>query len=350
MMDITVRTGGDGQVIEIVGGGSKTRSGGIDRFLADLSKIGTPSGRVIGYDIEIPAGGEEDAAAYADIYASDNLRGWRQIARREPLIRLRRGDDAVTSGVIELDSGPVRYLMLEVDGAWEFPGSAVISVRVGEREAEIQRDSALFEGLPDDGSRSAIYDTAGAFPASEVNFILENPGIYMASVSSRNREEDEWRHHGGIRLLFMKGEAGDNRNAPIQVFPTNDRFWRLTVRDGLPPSPPVMSMSWHPKELIFVGQGRPPYILAFGSGKDLPGLAKPDLMRAALSGIDERDIREVKVTAVALPASFDRSALPDREAAADERWSKYVVWAVLVGGALLLSWISWSLIRKNKEE
>ncbi|MDR3353781.1 MAG: DUF3999 domain-containing protein, partial [Synergistaceae bacterium] len=95
MMDVTIRTGEGGQVIEIVGNGSDASGGGADRFLADLSKVGAPSdGRpVIGYNIEIPAGGEEDAAAYVDVYSSENLRDWIQVARREPLIRLRRGGD-----------------------------------------------------------------------------------------------------------------------------------------------------------------------------------------------------------------------------------------------------------------
>jgi hypothetical protein len=350
MTDVTIRTGEGGQVIEIVGNGSGSSGGGADRFLADLSKIGAPpdSRPVIGYNIEIPAGGEEDAAAYVDVYSSDNLRDWIQVARREPLIRLRRGGDVVASGVIELDSsGPARYLMLEVDGEWELPDSIIISMRTGERRTGIPRDSELFRGLPDGESRSVIYDTAGVFPASEVNFILEAPGIYMASVSSRNDAQDEWRSHGDIRLSFIKNGADDVRNAPVRVFRANDRFWRLTARDVLPSQPPAMQMYWHPKELVFVAQGKPPYILAFGSGKDLPGLAKPDLMQIALGGIGERDIPEAEIGASLLPASFDQPPVPERDETA-KQWTKYIVWAVMVGAALLLSWIAWSLIQKSK--
>jgi hypothetical protein len=344
-------------VIEIVGG-SKAPDGGARtaRFLADLSKVGVArDGRpVTGYDIEIPAGGEaeENAAAYAyaDVYSSDNLRDWRQVARREPLIRLRRGSDVVASGVIELDSiGPARYFMLEIDGEWAIPDSIAVSMRIGEREDKIERDSETFKGLPDGESRSVIYDTSGAFPASEVDFILETPGVYIASVSSRNDERDEWRNHGDIRLSLIKGDAGESRNTPFRVFPANDRFWRLTMRDGLPSPPPTMRMFWHPKELVFVAQGKPPYILAFGLGGDAPGLARPDLMQAALGDIGERNISEGEVGASALPASPDRPPNPERGAVeADNPWAKYAVWAVLVAGALLLSWIAWSLIQKSK--
>jgi hypothetical protein len=362
MMDVTIRTGDDGQVIEIVGGGSKTQSGGgkTNRFLADLSRAAAPRDgrRIVGYDIEIPAGGEEDTEAYADLYASDSLRDWRRVARREPLIRLRRGDDVVASGVIRLDApAPIRYLMLEIDGVWEFPDSLAITMRLGEREAEIQRDSASFEGRPDGGeSRSVVYDTAGAFPASEVNFILENPGVYMASVSSRGSAQSEWRRLGDIRLSFIKSDAGDSRNAPIQVreFFSNDRFWKLTAQDRLPSPPPAMQISWRPKEIVFVAQGPSPYILAFGCHKNLPGLAKPELMPTVLGGIGERNILEAEIGASITPASFDQPPAFDSGETPDdtqwEKYAKYVVWAVLVGGALLLSWISWSLIQKGKSE
>jgi hypothetical protein len=351
MAGVTIKTGEDGQVVEIVGGSGTPGTG---RFLADLSKIGTPrDGRpVTGYDIEIPAGGEKDAEAYADVYLSDNLRDWTQAARREPLIRLRRGSDVVASGVIRLDSrSPARYLMLEVDGEWELPDSIVVSIRAGEREDEIRQDSASFGGVPGDAPRSVIYDTAGAFPASEVNFILEIAGVYAASVSSRNDADGEWRRQGDVRLSLIKNDAGESRNAPISVFRTNDRFWKLTMRDNLPSPPPVLQMRWHPKELVFVAQGKPPYVLAFGRGGNPPRLARPDLMQIALGGIDERDILEAEIGASAPPVSPDRP--PDSESGgtdAYKEWTKYAVWAVLVGGALLLSWIAWSLIRKNKTE
>jgi hypothetical protein len=47
-------------------------------------------------------------------------------------------------------------------------------------------------------------------------------------------------------------------------------------------------------------------------------------------------------------ASFDQTP-PERGVtpADGKEWAKYLVWAVLVGCALFLSWISWRLIRKK---
>jgi hypothetical protein len=346
MMDVTIKAGEDGQVIEINGNGGETLGSG--RLLADLSKVAMPpDGRpVTGYSLEIPLGGGKDMAAWVDVYASDNLRDWQQIAWKEPLIRLKRGDDLVTSGVIDLKlSGPARYLMLET-GIRELPGSAIVMTVTGERETVIRHDSELFNGLPDDESRSVIYDTGGVFPASDVNFILETPGIYAASVSSRRDGEDEWRRHGEIHLSFIKNDAGESRNVPIQTRRINDRYWRLTPRDKLISPPPLMQMRWLPKELIFVAQGKPPYILAFGSNKDAPGLARPGLMEIALSGVRERDIPETAMEVA--PIYPEPMPVAERDESGPEmQWTKYVVWAVLVGGALSLSWMAWSLLRKN---
>ncbi|MDR1508158.1 MAG: DUF3999 domain-containing protein [Synergistaceae bacterium] len=352
MTGVVISTGKDGQIIEIKGNGSESPNSGGGRFLIDLSKVGAaPDGcQIIGYSLEIPVGGEDNTAAWVDVYASDNLRDWRQIALKEPLIRLKRGDDLVTSGVMDLkSSGQAVYLMLETDGIQELPDTAAVSAVIREPEAGIQQDSESFKGLPDGESRSIVYDTAGAFPASEVNFILETPGIYTASVSSRGDESSEWRYLGEIHLSFMKNGAGESRNAPIQVRWTNDRFWRLTTLDRPLTPPPAMRMYWRSKEVIFVAQGRPPYILALGSYKDSPGLARPDLMKIALGGIEGRDIPEADVENSPLPSSASPADLTESERAGlDKLWMKYVVWAVLVGVALLLSWMAWSLIRKDK--
>ncbi|MDR2780753.1 MAG: DUF3999 domain-containing protein [Synergistaceae bacterium] len=352
MMDVVIRTGDDGQVIEIKGNGAESPGGKGGRFLADLSNVAAPpEGRpILGYSLEISVGDAEDTAAWVDVYSSDNLRDWRQIAWREPLIRLKRGDDIVTSGVIELkSSGPSRYLMLETDGIRDLPETVAVSAIIGELEKVIRQDSESFKGLRDDESRSIIYDTGGVFPASEVNFILEAPGIYKASVGSRRDGSGEWRYHGEISMSFIKNDSGESRNAPVQTRRTNDRFWRLTFRDGpLSPSP-VMQMYWRPKELVFVAQGKPPYILAYGCEKDLPGLAGPDLMKIALDGVEERDIPEAAPKETPLPSSANLTAPVETDGTKPgKEWTKYVVWAVLAGGALLLSWMAWNLIRKNK--
>jgi hypothetical protein len=349
MMDVTVKTGADGQVIEIRGSGPETRGGG--RFLADLSKAGAvPEGYSIsGYRIEIPAGGKEDAAAYVDVRASDNLRDWRQVARREPLIHLRRGDDILTSSVIELDhSGPARYLMLEMEGEWELPDSVAISITAVENETGFQPDSEAFEGQPDE-PLSVVYDTSGAFPASRINFMLKNPGIYAASVSSRKETGSEWRRHAEMRLSLINSGEGESRNAAMGVHRTNDRFWRLTARDKLPFPSPTMIIYWHPKELVFVAQGKPPYRLAFGSDKDSPWAARPDLMNIALADIAERAIPEARIDETMVPASAAQTGILNQDSeAAGKQWAKYAMWASLSGGALLLSWIAWRLIRKDK--
>jgi hypothetical protein len=350
MMDVVISAGEDGQVIEIRGNGSESYDSGGGKFLIDLSKLGAPPERrpITGYSLEIPLPDGEDAAAWVDVYASDNLRDWRQIAWKEPLIRLKRGDDLVTSGVMELkSSGPARYLMLET-GIRELPGAVAVSAIITEPEVGIRQDAESFKGMPDDESRSVIYDTGGAFPASEVNFILETPGIYTASVSSRKGGSDEWRHHGEIHLSFIKNDAGESRNAPVQARRTNDRFWRLIPRDRHISPPPMMLMLWRPKELVFVAQGRLPYILAFGSDKDSPGLARPDLMKIALGGVEDRDMAETAAEETPFSSSAGPAvSMEQGEAEPGGQWTKYVVWAVLVGGALLLSWMAWNLIRKG---
>jgi hypothetical protein len=105
-----------------------------------------------------------------------------------------------------------------------------------------------------------------------------------------------------------------------------------------------MRISWRAKELVFVAQGKPPYIMAFGSDMGPPSLARPDLMSAALSATAGNDVIEAKTAGPAAGPADQRTDAPD-EAADYKEWTRYLVWAVLTGGALFMSWIAWRLIR-----
>ena len=69
-----------------------------------------------------------------------------------------------------------------------------------------------------------------------------------------------------------------------------------------------------------------------------------------MDGVEERDIPEAAVGETPLLPSSDTLEAPVErgEAEPEGQWARYVVRAVLAGGALLLSWMAWNLIRKDK--
>jgi hypothetical protein len=352
LMDVTIKTDDDGQVMEIRKKSGPDAGGSGGRFLLDLSRVENLSllaERAASCRLDMPLSGE--GMTYIDVYASENLRDWRKIASREPLVHLRRGEESVTSRVVELDPALVaRYLMLEIDGQGTLPDNVVLSVTEKGRNGEPEMDSAAFEGVTDENRAGVLYDTGGAFPASGVNFVLRDPGLYAVSVSSRGKNDTAWQKHGNdMKLSFIKNDNAESRNAPMRVDAPDRRYWLLAPRDGMPSPPPRMLLFWEPKELVFMAQGSPPYILACGSDRDAPGLARPDLLRGVLGGVDARTVQETRVAEVLAGRDAPRDPPPPLEddGEADRRWLRYLVWAILAGAALLMSWMAWNLLRKS---
>jgi hypothetical protein len=238
--------------------------------------------------------------------------------------------------------------MLEMDGGGAAVQRVLVSVVMRAENPVVVDDTDSFEGRDASGSSSVLYDTVGVFPASWVNFVLNEPGIYAVSVSSRASDDEEWQNRGDMTLSLINGESGKNRNAPMQIYEAGHRYWRLVPKNGLP-ALPEMRVSWRPKELVFVAQGRVPYILAIGSTKESPGLARPDLMRSALDSVEDGDMLEAKANE-ALDEPAGSAAATDESGPENKKWSQYAVWAILTAGALLLSWIALSLIQKGREE
>jgi hypothetical protein len=339
MTGVTVRTGNYGQIIDIRNDGVPKPAEADGRFLIDLSGLTEISGdRTAGYRLEIELGGEDDVMTHAEVYASDNLKDWRAAAERAPIIRLRSGENTLSSAFIEIASGPAKYMMLALNEPVPVSGM-FISVMERRETVTIEDDSSAFAGRRETDGTAFIYDTWGAFPVRRVNFVLREPGIFKASVSSRS--SGDWLSHGGMELSFIKNDSGERRNEAIQIRETGGRYWRLETRGSLP-SVPEMRVYWRPKELVFMAQGKGPYILAFGCKEPLVPLSNPGLMESAIEGIDAGDILEAGITGAASAVSV--TPPPEENAAVESKWPQYMVWAVLTASALLLSWMAWRLI------
>jgi hypothetical protein len=319
-----------------------------NRFIADLSRakhdLSALGNAVSGWRLEFPTDDLGDTAAYMDIYASDNLRDWVKIAERAPLVHLGAGEDAVTSGGVDIETPLPRYIMTAFGGPATPQMRSVDLTVIGIADSvQIPDDAVSFDGAADPGEPSALlYDTIGVYPAPSVNFLIKTPGVYQALLRCRKQSGDEWTNIGGIKLSLIKNENSEVRNAPL--YPgVSARYWQLARWGG---APPVMFFQWRPKEVVFMAQGKKPYILAFGSEKESPSLDRPDLIKEALKVTEPGGVLEARLS-VQLAAAPQPAAAPN-EPASDKTWRQYAVWAVLTSGALLLSWIAWNLIRGEK--
>lgn len=338
--DISVRVDADGRIVEL----RERRpydGGAVRSYLLDLAAI-APGGAPNSYRLNLQTAGEAVLNAKADVLQSENLRDWNAVCSDIPLLRLRRGDARFDRSEIELPWPPGRYLLLRVRGV--DPTFALAEVRCSrllQRRAS-EDGSAEFDGVDTSDHRAVEYDLGGAFPVTQFNFILQEPGLYGARCSSRPDPGTPWRAAGSA-VLFRVREAGTLRtNAAMSVGRREDRYWRLDFDRDFSAAPPRLKVGWHSGTLYFLAQGRAPWILAYGSARKDLALQSPHLLQ---------DVRpsaavEAKVGAPVDPNPAGEGLRGGRDRP-DGEWQRRLVWGLLLLGAVLLSTIAWKLLRSG---
>jgi hypothetical protein len=170
---------------------------------------------------------------------------------------------------------------------------------------------------------------------------------------SRERPETPWRSVS-YATAYRLGREGGEVTSPEVVLPANnDRYWMLKVSQrggGFGAGPVKLELGWLPHEVVFAARGTPPFTLAYGNKTAGPG-ALPminvlprygDGWAADTKLARVGDISRVSRSAPSLlsdPAGFLRtlSAQPDAK--------KWLLWAVLTAGLLLLGWMAFRLLR-----
>lgn len=340
-VDVSVRIDADGRIVELRE--SRLRHGGADRrYLLDLASV-FPGGDPNSYRLDLRVSGDAELNAKIDVLRSDNLRDWSTVCQDVSLIRLRRGDARLDSGEIELLRAPGRYLVLEVRGAG--PAFNLTEVRCSflVRQGSAEDGFAEFGGVPAPDRHVVDYDLGGAFPVTQLDFVLREPGLYRVNYSSRSAPEMPWRAPGEAVLFKVRTSDGAFRaNAAISIVRREDRYWRLIFEKNFSAPPPRLRIGWHSGTVYFLAQGQAPWVLAFGSGRTGMGLQTPHLLR----NLHPSTAVEAAIGAPLAPKP-DKGANAGHGRLNGAEWQRRLVWGLLILGALLLSGIAWRLLRSG---
>jgi len=356
-LNVYVQTGLLGQIISVTSG---DRGEGLRerRYLLDFSSVVpdfssvTEPGEVVKHELRL-ALPDVRISARVSVFDSRDLRDWRPLLTDATLIQLQSGGSRLVSDRFELSRAPRSYVLLEildVDPSFELKGigySAMFQSR------HLREESAEIEGAPaaGEGNPAFEYDTLGAFPVSGINFVLQEPGFYMVRFFSRPNTDAEWRARGEKELLKIMNLGGDivlNGATPVSTL--QDRFWRVEFDGAFSGAPPVMRISWRPAEVFFMAQGGAPYALLFGSERrdNLFALQNDSFLRIA--GRDF-DAAAAEIGSPIDPTQHPSLAPGNGYAAAplgeEAEWQRYLVWALLVLGGVMLSVMAFKLLKKN---
>jgi hypothetical protein len=283
-------------------------------------------------------------AAYR-VEGSDDLRAWRVLQPQAHLLDLGRGGQHLRQGRIPLD-GSARYLRLLPNGTGAVPALSAVRAELAPTTADLpwKWQSLAGRAVVDHGNTAYIYTLDGRFPAERADIAMPGNTAGEWTLQSRDADDAPWQTRAGPWVAYRIGMAQRDRSAEqVLAGVTRDRYWRLASRTPVD-AVPTLRLGYRPEVMIFVAQGAPPYALVAGSGRAVRAQSPvPQLVDALRMqhGSGWQPANATLGTPAELAGVEALTAAPARP-----DWKSWLLWSILVAGALVVVGFAFSLLRK----
>ena len=282
------------------------------------------------------------------VEASDDLEHWQPLATRGRMVDLRREDRRLLQRRIELygllpHHQGARYLRLMPDRRDHAPTITRISA-----ELAVPKSAPAPQWIELNGRRSSgdgrtrfEFELDGRYPVRQVDVALPGNHAVQWRLESRDSTDADWRARTAPWMAYRVGAAGHNNQSAAQPLTgqIRDRHWRLSA-DGAVSGEPKLRLGYHPEVVVFLAQGQGGYTLVAGSARAEPVDSPVPQLVAVLR-------RQHGANWQPSPAYLGPpQALAGDAALAPKRdWTAWLLWAVLVLGALLVAGFAISVLR-----
>ena len=325
---------------------SAPASGGSNEYLIDTSRL---QAEVQALQLAWEPGQAPFDLAYR-VTASDDLKQWRTVQQEGRLVELQNNGQRILKDRIELDSVKAKYLRLLPlqDGQRALRLSKVRAELVPPTAAQSWQweESVGKRVVEKDGSASFEYEIEGRFPFENVDVVLPGNRSNEWALQSRDDPEGQWRSAAVPWLAFrLQGPEGASRSPPqaLQGM-TRDRYWKLVPKSGVEGAVPTLTLGYRPEVVVFLAQGKPPYVLVAGSARAQRADAPlPQLVEALRA---QRGQEWQPATALLGKPQALAGANALTPAPAERDWKAWLLWALLIGGALIVAGFAFSLLKK----
>ena len=319
---------------------------GANEYLIDTSRLRE---RVQALKIRWAAGQAPFDMSYR-VAASDDLKNWRTVQDEGRLVELANNGARVLQDRIELDSVQARYLRLSPLRA-DPRAFALAGVRAEVAAASVAQDWQWEEisgkrVVEKNGTPVFVYQIDGRYPFEQADVVLPGNSSNEWVLKSRDSEASEWTTAAAPWMAFQLGGSTASRSPPQALQRLNrDHYWQLASTNAIEGEIPVLRLGYRPEVVVFLAQGSAPYALLAGSARaqraesPLPRLV--DALRAE-RGQDWQPATATLGAGESLASA--QIALTPAPVARD--WKAWLLWALLIGGALVVAGFAFSLLKK----
>lgn len=306
-------------------------------WLIDASAVREP---IVALVLEWPPSDAAIDVAYR-VDGSDDLRDWRTLQLHTQLLDLVRGGQRLRQQRIELD-GNAEYLRLSplrADAALPLSGVHA-EFATAATASDWQWESLRGRVVEESGQTHYDFTVEGRFPFARADIDTAGNDANEWILQSRDDAEEPWITRVGPWVAF---QVGGGRSAPQEFGSViRDRHWRLSSRSPAG-GVPTLTLVYRPEVVVFLAQGKPPYALTAGSARtartDAPLAQLVDSLRAQRG----REWQPASATLGAMqPLAGEHALAPKRD------WTSWLLWSLLVSGAIVVAGFAISLMRARR--
>ena len=283
------------------------------------------------------------------VAASDDLKDWSMVTGEARLLDLaNRGERLVERRIVLPSATRARYLRL-------MPRRGEPSLEVTGMSVQLVPDAAdtpwQWERLAGtqvihQGTAGFEYRMPGRFPIQRADVVLPVNSSSQWRLYSRDSTDEPWRAVANPWLVYRVGADAKASRSPPEPLHTmrRDRHWRLVPSMPVPGAVPQLRLGYQPEVVVFLAEGSAPFSLLAGSGRAVRSSAPlPQLVDAlrrqrgsqwqpASAGLGEGSVLAGDAALAPAPAPRD--------------WKSWLLWALLVGGTLLVGLLAVSLLKR----
>jgi hypothetical protein len=343
--DLRIVTDSSGTIIDFHQGQEPGPDAVVTRYLVDTTALQEPA-----QWLEFAWSGQTDHfSTVVQVEASDDLNSWRTVVSQAALAELRFAGHDLRRNRIALATGGKKYLRLSWPAGRQ--GVVLTAIMAGYHQEELSQPRTFLylegEAVTPASPGKAVYQyrTDGFFPVDQFNVRLaQRNALAQVSLFSRAGQEQQWRQRAASLIYQLAVDGVPLDSGVGQIAATTDRFWRLEIDGDGSGGAPLLELGWLPQQLVFVAQGQGPYTLAYGRAGLGPERSPVDRL---LTSIDPA--REKNLVGAAWPGNQIILGGLDRLLPAPAiAWRRWLLWASLVAGVLLIGTMALQLFREMK--
>jgi len=285
---------------------------------------------------------------------SRDLRDWQLLDRQVRLLDLVNGGHRIERNRIELDTD-LRYLRLVPLQASGAPTLRALRAELAPRATGGEWRWLELDGTPAPDGKGIMYAVQGRFPVERVDVRMPGNAAVTWTLDSRDADDAprgeaqaRWQLRAADWTTWRTVDAGSVTSSPPLALgaAVNDREWRLRGdASAAGATGPRLALGYRPGTVVFLAQGRAPYALLAGSARAARSDAPLAPMLATLHRAHGDQWQPAAATLGAGSVLAGDAALVPAPVPRD--WKTWLLWGLLVGGALMVTALAVNLLRNR---